>query len=134
VLNNKENESLLVQRNLRGERVKNLDELLGGSVGETQARCHKESTHVLYEYFRTYFAGSGAEASRMEALQRIREYGGVVNMISATIQGSDMEQRAPLVSDRKTDGRCQSRVVDPQAHARVRRGLCRSAKWMEWHC
>jgi len=55
--------------------------------------AYKESTHVLYEYFRTYFGGSRAEAFRMEALQRIREFGGDVDhMISATLQGSDMEQ------------------------------------------
>jgi len=35
----------------------------------------------------------GAEASRMEALQRAREFGGDIDhMISATLQGSDMEQ------------------------------------------
>jgi len=55
--------------------------------------ANKESTHVLYEYFRAYFGGSRAEASRMAALQRIRESGGDVDhMISATLQGSDMEQ------------------------------------------
>jgi len=60
--------------------------------------AHKESTHVLYEYFRTYFAGR-AEASRMEALQQIREFGGDVDhMISATLQGSDMEQLEHLAN------------------------------------
>jgi len=55
--------------------------------------AHKERSHVFYEYFRAYFNGSGAEESRMRALQCMEGFEAHVDdVIDATLQGSDLEQ------------------------------------------
>lgn len=60
---------------------------------------HKERTHKLYEYFRSYFDGSGPEEDCMKALDCIRGFAGNVDqMIESILRGSDLDQLNHLAS------------------------------------
>jgi len=89
-----------------GRRVKHVCEV---QLHLADIVAHKEDTHVFYEYFRTYFKGSRAEESRMQALQRLGECkegsnknNSVEHLIGSILQGSDvgeLENLGYLVED-----------------------------------
>lgn len=54
--------------------------------------AHKMKSHVFYEYFRSYFAGSGAESQRMDALAKMAVFGTDVDaMIAQVVEGSNLD-------------------------------------------